>query len=107
MEAEDKSKGQTPPVLSFDPEWLAISRAFHPWLSTTRAQRAFPQEAEARKMVAKELEWVMRNVPGKVGEHFLVSECQTFVQTAPGPGNEGSAKNQQRVSVSQVSHAPN
>jgi hypothetical protein len=48
-------------------------------------------------MVAKELEWVMKNVPGKLGETFLISECQTFAQTAPGPGQEGSAMKQQRV----------
>ncbi|KAF9463446.1 DBR1-domain-containing protein [Collybia nuda] len=83
------------PILSFDPEWLAISRAFHPWLSTARVQRTFPEEAEAREMVTRELEWVMQNVPRKVGEQLLVSECQIFAQTAPGPGSEGSAKNQQ------------
>jgi lariat debranching enzyme len=86
------------PVLSFDPEWLAISRAFHPWLSTSKFQRPFPVEEEARKMIEQELEWVSKNVPRKLDSIFLISECQTFVPTAPGPGpgHEGTA-NQQRV----------
>jgi lariat debranching enzyme len=88
----------SPPVLSFDPEWLAISRAFHPWLSTSKPQRSFPVEEEARTMIKEELEWVSKNVPGKLDGAFLVSECQTFVPTAPGPGpaHEGIPKNQQR-----------
>jgi lariat debranching enzyme len=90
----------SPPILSFDPEWLAISRAFHPWLSTSKPQRPFPVEEEARRMIKEELEWVSKNVPGKLDGTFLVSECQTFVPTAPGPGpgpvHEGIAKNQQR-----------
>lgn len=87
----------SPLGLSFDPEWLAISRAFHPWLSTSRSQRPFPIEEEARTMIEQELEWVSKNVPGKLGGTFSVSECQTFVPTAPGhgPGHEGTTKNQQ------------
>lgn len=90
-------RSHPPPVLSFDPEWLAISRAFHPWLSTTKIQRPFPVEGEVRKMIEQELEWVLKNVPRKLDGSFLVSECQAFVQTAPGPepGHEDTAKNQQ------------
>lgn len=84
------------PVLSFDPEWLAISRAFHPWLSTTRYQLPFPEEADARAMVSKELDWVMKNVKTKYGDTMPVSECQTFAPTAPGPGTEGAEKYRQR-----------
>jgi len=86
-----------PPVLSFDPEWLAISKAFHPWLSTIKTQRPFPVEEEARKMVKQELEWVSKNVPRKLEGAFLVSECQTFAPTAPGPGDGGTMENKQRV----------
>lgn len=85
-------ESRQPPLLTFDPEWLAITRAFHPWLSTTRHQRPFPPEAEARDMVSKEFEWVSKNV---TGDALLVSEHQRFIPTAPGPGNEGAAKNQQ------------
>ncbi|PPQ81075.1 hypothetical protein CVT25_014538, partial [Psilocybe cyanescens] len=80
------------PTLTFDPEWLAITRAFHPWLSTTRHQPAFPDEAEARALVAKELEWVRANVPKNERGEILVREWQSFVMTAPGPGMEGGDK---------------
>ncbi|KDR74528.1 hypothetical protein GALMADRAFT_250535 [Galerina marginata CBS 339.88] len=83
------------PFLAFDPEWLAICRAFHPWLSTTRLQRQFPDEAEARGMVAKELEWVRANVKADAGGEIPVGEYQTFVMTAPGPGSEGTRMGQQ------------
>jgi lariat debranching enzyme len=87
-----------PPALRFDPEWLAISRAFHPWLSTSRSQRPFPVEEKARSMIAQELQWVSENVPRKLDGAFLVSECQTFITTAPGPGpeHERAAKYQPR-----------
>ena len=84
------------PVLSFDPEWLAISRAFHPWLSTTYHQPSFPEEAEARAIVSKELEWVIQNVEQDQRGDILVSDHQTFTTTAPGPGSEGSGKFKQR-----------
>ncbi|KAF8920817.1 lariat debranching enzyme, C-terminal domain-containing protein [Mucidula mucida] len=79
------------PTLTFDLEWLAICRAFAPWFSTAKFQRAFPDEGNARKMVAKELEWVKENV----GENKEVSSYQQFVRTAPGPGTEGKEKDKQ------------
>lgn len=82
----------TPVVLAFDPEWLAIQRAFHPWFSTTRGQRPFPDEAEARAMIAKELEWVRANVKTNDKGLIPVDDHQTFAQTAPGPGSEGKDK---------------
>lgn len=50
-------------------------------------------------MVKQELEWVSKNVPEKLNGGFLVSECQNFVPTAPGPlpEHEGPSKTQQRV----------
>lgn len=93
------------PTLTFDPEWLAITRAFHPWLSTTRSQSPFPDEAKARAMVQEELEWVNNNIKGKndkKGLGMAIKDCQKFVLTAPGPGAEGKAKNEQRMFV----HAP-
>ncbi|KAH9483024.1 Lariat debranching enzyme [Psilocybe cubensis] len=79
------------PVLTFDEEWLAITRAFHPWLSTTRHQPPFPDEADARGIVARERAWVRENV-----RSLAVSECQSFARTAPGPGHEGGNKFKQR-----------
>jgi len=90
--SQNSQSDSAQPVLSFDPEWLAISRAFHPWLSTTHQQPSFPEEAEARAMISKELEWVIENVEQDERGDILVSDYQTFTITAPGPGSEGSGK---------------
>jgi lariat debranching enzyme len=82
------------PMLTFDPEWLAISRAFHPYLSTSRSQPPFPNQSQATEMVRKEMDWVMQHVG--VDGVATVTDCQTFIPTAPGPGQEGSTKFQQR-----------
>ena len=74
------SDRQGAPKLTYDPEWMAITRAFQPWLSTTHKQRAFPDEGTARRMVSAELEWVM----GTVGDGYEIGACQEFGQSAPG-----------------------
>ena len=106
------SAGDTP-VVSFDPEWLAITRAFQPYLSVTRHQSSFPDEAQARELVDRETQWVMENVPKKLGveavsspSSWRVENCQTFVTTAPGPGTEGRDRNKQRTSCSEYSPLP-
>ncbi|THU88901.1 DBR1-domain-containing protein [Dendrothele bispora CBS 962.96] len=93
------SPPNAPPTLSFDPEWLAILRAFDPWFSLTREQRPFPDESEAREMVNREMAWVeqhlLRAKPQDQNDHspmFPVSDIQQFVMTAPGPGSEGADK---------------
>ncbi|KIL68422.1 hypothetical protein M378DRAFT_158220 [Amanita muscaria Koide BX008] len=83
----DSDNSSQPPNLCFDPEWLAVTRAFQPWLSTTRSQRQFPDEDGARRMVSEELEWVKNNIPKKLADNYGVSACQTFRMTAPGPVN--------------------
>ncbi|KZP27058.1 DBR1-domain-containing protein [Athelia psychrophila] len=98
------------PRLTYDPEWLAITRAFHPYLSTARMQPVYPDEAEARELIREAGEWVKQNVrnvnvkeaeEGKEGEetggHTYVAEecvrnvedCQNFVMTAPGSDSKG------------------
>jgi len=89
------------PKLTFDPEWLAILRAFHPFFSMRRHQPDYPDEATAPTKVAKEMESLnVRNnetsssdapLPG----FWSILDCQTFVQNAPGPRSEGAQKNQQ------------
>ncbi|KAG1753602.1 lariat debranching enzyme, C-terminal domain-containing protein [Suillus paluster] len=94
------------PKFTFDPEWLAITRAFHPFLSTRRRQADYPDEATARAKVAEEMEWVKLNVHDNEASSSNASlpgirsilDCQTFVQSAPGPGSEGAQKNHQRES---------
>lgn len=87
------------PLFAFDPEWLAICRAFHPWLSMTRQQPVFPEEAEARALVAQERAWVDANVKTDERGSLPIGDCQTFAMTAPGPGSEGRNKLRQRWSI--------
>ncbi|EJD51938.1 DBR1-domain-containing protein [Auricularia subglabra TFB-10046 SS5] len=70
----------TGPALTFDPEWLAISRAMHPFLSTGRSQLPLPTEETARGLVEREQEWVASNVSA-----LEIPEVQIFTKTAPGP----------------------
>jgi hypothetical protein len=49
-------------VVEFDPEWLAITRAFYPLFSTQDHQPAFPEEEEARKNVADAFQWVVEHL---------------------------------------------
>jgi lariat debranching enzyme len=86
----------TAPRLTYDPEWLAITRAFHPYLSTDYQQRPFPDERQARQMVEQELEWVRRNV-GKGGDGLVdVLDCQQFVMTAPAQRGTGDRPSHQQ-----------
>lgn len=87
--------------MTYDPEWLAITRAFHQYFTTTRQQATYPDEPTARARVTAELEWIEENIVRKAindnaKSPLSVDNCQVFVQTAPGPGSEGDAKFQQR-----------
>jgi lariat debranching enzyme len=97
--AEDKGKGKatTPPRsqsarLTYDLEWLAISRAFHPFLALTQFQRAFPPEEAARALVAEARTQIVADLrarePVLDAEDLEVTQIQEFVMTAPGPGRE-------------------
>ncbi|KAJ3473927.1 hypothetical protein NLI96_g12748 [Meripilus lineatus] len=68
-------------TLSFDPEWLAITRAFQPFLSMTRTNAPYPDEAQAREAVSRELEWVQKNVIQKAGDARAeeTSQSRAFV----------------------------
>lgn len=88
------------PVLAFDPEWLAIVRAFNPYMSLAHAQLAYPDEAAARAAVQLEREWVSAHVfAGKPESVARVDDVQQFVITAPGPGEEGTLARVQRESL--------
>ncbi|OCH87269.1 hypothetical protein OBBRIDRAFT_820718 [Obba rivulosa] len=76
------------PVLTFDPEWLAITRAFQPYMSLERHQYPYPDETAARAAVQRELEWVKKNVIGEKGS-LRVSDVQKFEMTAPPPPRKG------------------
>ncbi|KAJ7139021.1 lariat debranching enzyme, C-terminal domain-containing protein [Mycena epipterygia] len=97
--SDEKGKGRamspsnsTPPRLTYDLEWLAISRAFHPFLTLTQIQRAFPPEEAARALVADARTWITNDLrarePSLDVEDLEVNQVQEFVMTAPGPGRE-------------------
>ncbi|KAH7886925.1 lariat debranching enzyme, C-terminal domain-containing protein [Phlebopus sp. FC_14] len=88
------SRNESGPKLTYDPEWLAITRAFHPYFSASRHQASYPDEATARARVAEELSWVKENIVRKTCDEGSLSihGRQLFAPTAPGPGNEGNAK---------------
>jgi len=90
----DSSK-HSGPRLAFDPEWLAITRAFQPWFSTTQSQLPFPDEAEARRLVVKERDWVSANIKTNQDGEIPIQNYQKFAMTAPGPGQAGTRKLQQ------------
>lgn len=89
------------PTLTFDPEWLAITRAFNPHMSKSVNQLSYPDEAQARAAVAKELEWVNKQIfaseEGGKGIKSL-TDVQSFVANAPvheeGKGGKGAMKRQ-------------
>ena len=86
-------------MLTFDPEWLAITRAFNPHMTLNRAQGSYPDEDLAREAVCQEMEWIKEHVvSGKEGGTVKVDDVQQFVMTAPGPGSEGQDTKVQRKS---------
>ena len=90
----EASNENTAPVLSFDPEWLAITRAFHRYMPTGPNQMTYPVEDAARAAVEDEVAWVKDHV------HSLkVDDCQAFVITAPppSPDDNPSLRRQQRA----------
>jgi lariat debranching enzyme len=87
--------GDVVPLLTYDPEWLAITRAFHPYLSTTIEQPSFPSETQAREMVKNELEWVSKHLGSQ--DALKISDCQQFIVTAPAHKSGDRATMQQRA----------
>lgn len=78
-------------TLSYDPEWLAITRVFNPYLSRRKIQWPFPGTSDdARQRVARELEWVIAAFP--TPEDLEVERVQQFVKTVPGPKGNGWAR---------------
>ena len=74
-----------PPKFTFDTEWLAITRAFHPYLSISRLQLPIPPRGEMFLKIEEEMEWIKTNVLGESEEPKDVGEVQHFIMTSPGP----------------------
>ncbi|KAF8598289.1 DBR1-domain-containing protein, partial [Ceratobasidium sp. AG-I] len=68
--------------LTYDREWLAISRALHPFLSTTRKQKPLPSPRDMATLISESQHWVDKHV--RVRD---IARVQQFVATAPGPIN--------------------
>ncbi|KZT66668.1 DBR1-domain-containing protein [Daedalea quercina L-15889] len=92
------SRERIAPELLFDPEWLAITRAFHSYMSTGPNQLSYPEEGTVRTAVEKELTWVHEHV-----KMLKVEESQTFVVTAPPPSDDENSILRQQ----QPPHYPN
>jgi len=84
-------------VLTYDPEWLAITRAFHPFFSTTVKQTPFPPPDEAWNLVNEEFKWVQENVLKcfKDPQCWRIDDVQTFITSAPGGDVMCAPKGQQ------------
>lgn len=85
--SEPNSSENNEPSFMFDLEWLAITRAAHPFLTSARLQGRLPALKATKEMVATELEWVTANVGEK-----NVEIVQTFTMTAPGPEPQAKGK---------------
>ncbi|KAJ7672531.1 lariat debranching enzyme [Mycena polygramma] len=77
---QDKDATRTP-ELFFDPHWLAIVRAFAPFMSSKAQAFPLPPAADIPARIADALAWVRANV-GDDGVK-AVAEVQAFAQTAP------------------------
>jgi lariat debranching enzyme len=73
-------------TLSYDPEWLAITRAFQPYLSRRREQATYPDPDAAGAAVAREWDWVHAHVLPKLGDGWRVDACQRFARDGPDGG---------------------
>ena len=89
-EAASSSNG-SPVTLSYDPEWLAITRAFQPYLSRKREQEAYPDLDTARTAVAHEWDWVHEHVLPKLGDGWRIDACQRFTQGVNGARQQTEA----------------
>ncbi|KAK7678998.1 hypothetical protein QCA50_017941 [Cerrena zonata] len=87
------------PILAYDPEWLAITRAFNTHMPTTRNQLSYPSEAQAREACQRELDWVKAHIfatPQSNGKGIkTIEDVQQFAKTAPAPGEPGADGRQQ------------
>lgn len=91
QEREGGERPRDAVVLCYDPEWLAITRAFQPYLSRKHKQATYPSPDDARAAVSREWDWVHAHVPPKLNlgagsDAWRVDACQRFVVRAPPAG---------------------
>jgi len=89
QEREGGERSRDGVVLCYDPEWLAITRAFQPYLSREHKQAAYPSPGDARAAVSREWDWVHAHVPPKLNlgaGAWCVDACQRFPVRSPPAG---------------------
>ncbi|TIB69233.1 hypothetical protein E3Q23_04336 [Wallemia mellicola] len=74
------------PSFTFDPHWLAITRAFHPFMTIGEDQLELPSDEDAKREIATQLEWTNEYL-----SNVQVESIQQFVKTAPADGDKGFA----------------
>lgn len=77
----DNEEKLSSPCITFDPEWLVITRAFHTYLSLDRYQTPIPRKDELEILMETERAWVKQNLPN--GGLVEINQIQQFVPTAP------------------------
>ncbi|KAF8264534.1 hypothetical protein EI94DRAFT_1738243 [Lactarius quietus] len=78
-------------VLSYDPEWPAITRAFQPYLSREREPAVYPDPDSARAAVARGWDWAHALALPKLGVECRVDAGQRFVQGFDGAHQQTNA----------------
>ncbi|QSL65112.1 hypothetical protein MERGE_002417 [Pneumocystis wakefieldiae] len=88
LEANEK------PRLSYDVDWLAICRVFHPYFSIDYQQLSLPSDNEhLTREIEKEKEWVYNHIVQSYGLEIP----QHFEHTAPIAGNAFSANPRMKI----------
>lgn len=107
--------------MTYDPEWLAITRAFHPFLSLTPYQTPLPPLETMKQMVSDELDRLKEDgllvpalpelgieetdqasaLPKLVWEkgNVEVGRVQVFWPTAPAEGQPGGSPSESQASA--------
>ncbi|WVQ78964.1 hypothetical protein IAT38_001056 [Cryptococcus sp. DSM 104549] len=76
------------PRITFDPQWLAITRALHPWLSTTYEQKQLPSREAIEQLVADEVARIESDGLLVPELHGPVGEGGQPVEVVEGDGEE-------------------
>ena len=83
----------SPPHLQYDPEWLAVTRAFHPFLSLERRQ-VLPSHEEAEKCLDEARTWVEKNIVNAPSLQVPADEDGTraVIESAAAVAGDGEAE---------------
>lgn len=87
------------PSLTYDPEWLAITRVFHPYLLLELRQKSLPLSDHLVELVKAEMERIKAEglvIPPLSPKPDMgpieIGDVQKFVTTAPAHGEPGGSE---------------